>query len=315
MSSFSTAEAGLEGFRITRENPKAFVCWVLFSFLVSVLGALVTVSMPAEVRSALETLQAEATPTAAQLSEALIAAAPLLVFGLMIQCMMAAAIYRIIFRHDDGRFGYLRLGADELRLMGLTLLLLLLVIGLLVAVTLAAGLAMAIVYASNAPLAVFIGGLIELLAVGLIVHVVIRLSLAPVITFAERRIALFESWKITKDHFWQILLAYLLAVFCVFLMMFLSMLFFVSVAFIVLNITGGQYSDIGAIMNPDETSFRAYFNFGMIAYMFLGSIITALWYAVIAAPGAWIYLKLHGDQPDKLLRVIDPGQLGSGRQG
>ncbi|MDB5445936.1 MAG: hypothetical protein JWQ97_1253 [Phenylobacterium sp.] len=297
MTPFSATEAGLEGFRITRENPKAFALWVTFSFLVSVLGAIVTVSMPAEVRTALETLRADQTPDAHQLLEALIAAAPLLVFGLTIQCVMAAAVYRIIFRHDDVRFGYLRLGLDELRLMALTLLFLLLVIGLLVVVTVAAGLVMAVVSAAGAPLAIFIGAVVELFAIGLVVHILVRLSLAPVITFAERRIALFESWKLTHGHFWRLFLAYLLAAFCIVLITLLALILFVTLAFIYLTITGGSYSDISAIMHPDETAYSSYFNPGMIAYMLVGSVITALWYAVIAAPGAWAYLKLHGDPP------------------
>jgi hypothetical protein len=293
MTAFTATEAGLEGFRITRENPGAFVRWVVFSFAVSILGAIVTVSMPAEVRQALKTLASEQTPTLHELLEALIAAAPLMLFGLAIQCMMAAAVYRIIFRHDDAKFGYLRLGMDELRLMGLTLLFLLLVISLLVGVTLAAGLVMAIVSAISAPLAVAVGSGVELFSIGIVVYVLVRLSLAPVITFAERRIALFESWKVTSHHVRDLFLAYCLAVFCIFLIMVLTMVLFIVLALIVVTIAGGQYSDIAALLNPDETSYSSYFNPGMLAYMFVGSVITALWYAVIAAPGAWAYLKLH----------------------
>jgi hypothetical protein len=294
MSSFSATEAGLEGFRITRENPKAFARWVLFSFAVSLLGAIVTVSMPAEVRNALETLRSEQTPTAMQLGAALIAAAPVLLFGLTVQCVMAAAVYRIIFRHDDVRFGYLRFGIDEVRLMGLTLLFLLLVIGLLVGVTLGAALAMAIVSAISSTAAMFVGGVVELFSIGLVVYVLVRLSLAPVITFAERRITIFASWRVTRGHFWVLFLAYLLAVFCIFMIMIVTMFLFLALAFIAVTIAGGQYSDVSALLNPEETSYSSYFNPGMLAYMFVGSVITALWYAVIAAPGAWAYLKLHG---------------------
>src|ERR1700744_5185294 len=115
MSGFSASEAALEGFRVTREHPKAFGAWVIVSFAISVLGALVSVLMPPEVRHGLETLRADETPTIAQLMDALIAVAPILIMGLAVQCIMAAAFYRLIFRHEDPRFGYLRLGADEVR--------------------------------------------------------------------------------------------------------------------------------------------------------------------------------------------------------
>ena len=144
MSRFSASEAALEGFRITRENPRAFAAWAAVSFAVSILGAVVTVLLPAEVRHGLATLSADETPDARQLLDALIAVAPILALGLAIQCIMAAGVYRLIFRHDDVRFRYLRLGADEARLMGLTLIYVGLIIGLLVAVTLGAAIIMAL---------------------------------------------------------------------------------------------------------------------------------------------------------------------------
>jgi len=293
MRSFSPSEAGLEGFRITRENMPAFVRWVLFSFAVSLLGAVVTVSMPVEVRTALETLRADDTPNARELLDALMAAAPLVAVGLMIQCMMAAAVYRIIFRHDDARFGYLRLGMAELRLMGLTILFVLMLMFLLVGVTLIATLVMGMASVAGQSVGLWVGLAVELFSIGLVIYVVIRLSLAPVVTFAERRIVLFRSWGVTKGQFWELLLAYLLAAFCIFLVTVLTLILFLSVAFIFLKVSGGEFSEIGAIINPDETSYRAYFNPGMILYMFIGSILTSLWYAVIAAPGAWAYLQLR----------------------
>ena len=43
MSGFSATEAALEGFRVTRENPRAFGAWVVVSFGVSLLSAISTV--------------------------------------------------------------------------------------------------------------------------------------------------------------------------------------------------------------------------------------------------------------------------------
>jgi hypothetical protein len=61
--------------------------------------------------------------------------------------------------------------------------------------------------------------------------------------------------------------------------------------------TGGQLSDLSGIFKPDETSIRTYLNPGLIAYMVVGSVFSALYYAVIAAPGAVAYQQLHGDPP------------------
>ena len=297
MSRFSASEAALEGFRITRENPRAFAAWAAVSFAVSILGAVVTVLLPAEVRHGLATLSADETPEIGQLLDALIAVAPILALGLAIQCIMAGGVYRLIFRHDDGRFRYLRLGIDEFRLMGLTLIYVGLIMGLLVAVTLGAAIVMALASFAGTAAAVFVGSVAELFSLGLVIFILVRLSLAPVATFAERRIAVFESWNLTRGHFWPLLGAYILALACIALIGFLALAVFTGVAGVAVLATGGQISDLKAIFNPDETSFSAYFNPGLVAYMLIGSVFTALYYAVIIAPGAVAYQHLHGAAP------------------
>lgn len=301
MAGFSASEAALEGFRITRENPRAFGAWVAVSLAVSVLGAVVTVLMPPEVRHGLETLRADETPDMANLLDALIAVAPILILGLAIQCIMAAAVYRLIFRHDDTRFGYLRLGADELRLMGLTLIYIALFMALLVAVTLGAAVVAALASFAGQTAGLFMGGVAELFSLGLVVFVLVRLSLAPVATFAERRLAVFESWRLTRGHFWRLFGAYVLALACIVVVGFLALVVFTGVAGVVVLLTGGQLADLSSIFKPDETSIGAYFNPGLIAYMIVGSIFSALYYAVIAAPGAVAYEQLHDHPPGRPL--------------
>ncbi|WP_299544606.1 hypothetical protein [Phenylobacterium sp.] len=271
------------------------------SFAISVLGAVVTVLMPPEVRHGLETLRADETPDMAKLVDALIAVAPILILGLAIQCIMAAAVYRLIFRHEDTRFGYLRLGADELRLMALTLIYILLFMALLVAVTLGAAIVAALAAFAGQGAAIFMGGVAELFSLGLVIFVLVRLSLAPVATFAERRLAIFESWRLTRGHFWRLFGAYALALACIVVVGFLALVVFTGVAGVILLMTGGQLSDLSSIFKPDETSIRTYFNPGLIAYMITGSVFSALYYAVIAAPGAVAYAQLHGHPPEQPL--------------
>src|SRR5215471_1995905 len=103
MSGFQPADAALEGFRITRENPRAFGVWVAATFAVTATSPLFKAIMPESVKKGLDTIDATETPTAAQLVDALIVAAPVLILGLFLERMMAAAVYRLIFRHDDTR--------------------------------------------------------------------------------------------------------------------------------------------------------------------------------------------------------------------
>jgi hypothetical protein len=301
MSGFSASEAALEGFRVTRENPRAFGAWVGVTFLVSILGPIISVLMPADVRHGLDTITANETPTASQFLDALILVSPILLLGLAIQCVMAAAVYRLIFRHDDTRFGYLRLGADELRLMGLTVIYLCLVMALVVGMTVASALVMAVASAAGQAVGNFVGMVAWLFSVGLVIFVLVRLSLAPVATFAERRLAIFESWSLTRGQFWRLLGAYVLALACIAVIGILVLVVFSAAAGVVVLLTGGKIADVGAILNADQTSLRSYFSVGIIAYMIVSSVFSALYNAVIAAPGAVAYQHLHGTPPGQPL--------------
>jgi hypothetical protein len=301
MSGFSASEAALEGFRITRENPRAFGAWVGATLLVGILGPVISVLMPAEVRHGLETITANETPTAGQLLDALILVAPILILGLAVQCVMAAAVYRLIFRHDDTRFGYLRLGVDELRLMGLTLIYFGLAMVLVVGLTMASAIVVALASIGGPGVEGFVGLVAWLFSVGILVFVLVRLSLAPVATFAERRLAIFESWSLTRGHFWRLLSAYALALACIVVIGMLIIVIFFGVAGVVVLLSGGKVADIGSTFNADGRTLRSYLSVGVIAYMIVSSVFSALYNAVIAAPGAVAYQHLHGNLPGQPL--------------
>jgi hypothetical protein len=295
MSGFRPADAALEGFRITRENPRTFGAWVAASLAVNILAAVIDANLPASIKQGLDSIAGAEQLGAQQLLATLVATAPILVLGLAIQSVMAAAVYRLIFRHDDTRFGYLRLGRDELRLMALTVIYIFLAIGLVVAVTMVGGVVVALSSVGGAAVQALVTTAVGLISLCVIVYVLVRLSLAPVATFAERRLAVFESWGLTRGQFWPLLGAYALALACIVAigLLLIVMFSFAAGAFVVA--LGGKVTDVPAMLKPKD--LRSYLSIGLIAYLLIDSVFRALYNAVIAAPGAVAYEALHGTPP------------------
>ena len=297
MSGFQPADAALEGFRITRENPRAFGVWIAATFAVAATSPLAEAVMPENIKRGLETIDASETPTPSQLVDALIVAAPVLILGLLLERMMAAAVYRLIFRHDDTKFGYLRLGADEVRLVALRVIYIFLLIGMVFSALFVSGLVTGLVGLAGQAAQALAATAMSLFCIGLLVYVCVRLSLAPVATFAERRLAIFESWRLTRGQFWPLLGAYALALCCIVVIGVLLMFLFSVVASIALLVSGGQLSDVAAMRKAPQ-SLASYMSFGIIAWMLVSSLFGALYNAVICAPGAVAYRHLHDLPPE-----------------
>jgi len=297
MTGFSASDAALEGFRISRERPRVLLGWTLFTLFASVVGAVITITMPKEARAALDALANEQAPDLEALLEMLTAVSPILIVGLLVQRMMDAAVYRVILHGGEGgRFAYLRLGADELRLAALRLIFLVLAV-LLIAV---AQFCIAILAVVASPLGqgpmLLVAFVAEVFSWGVILMIAVRMSLASVITFETGKLSILESWELTRGQFWPLLSSYALAGCCILATGIAVMVLFVSIAGVALIATGGSMADLSAIMAPKEISLQTYLNPYVVAYTLIGCVFTAIYSAVIAAPGAFVYLALKGRQ-------------------
>jgi hypothetical protein len=205
--SFSPGGAAAEGFRLIGTKPGAFVAWALFYIVTSaVFMAAIYLAMP----GLFQLMSQSGTDAAA--NQAAIAAyfkdnLPQVIVGFLVlipvlliwSAIFTAAIYRAVLRPEDKGFAYLRLGADEFRLFGLTLLIVVVLIGVGIVLGVVFSLLAAVLIAQK------LGWVLVLLGLalfGLYVWVVTRLSLCAAQTFAEKRITLFGSWKLTGGHFW-----------------------------------------------------------------------------------------------------------------
>jgi len=128
--------------------------------------------------------------------------------------VLFTATQRAVLRPNERAFFFLRLGGDELRMIGLAFFFVVcLYIGsilAMLALLIVFGIIFAVVVASTSSPA--IAGLILsvalLVLIGGTIYVEVRFSLAFPLTFMRRSFVVGEAWRLTKGRFWSLFGAY-----------------------------------------------------------------------------------------------------------
>ena len=197
----------LEGFRVIGRYPAALAIWALFyvALFVVAFGALALTVGPAFMSAA---QHQGGAPAFAEMYKRIgvvaLIVGPIVLLG---SVTLNAAVFRAVLRPQDKRFGFLRIGGDELR-MFVVMLALFVVFALLYFSSVFVGFALLSGGGRN-----LIAGLIYgLIVFGLFIFLAVKFSLALVITFAEKKIRIVDSWAVTDGHFWSLLATYTLVV-------------------------------------------------------------------------------------------------------
>lgn len=205
---FSATDCAFEGFRLTRRAPVAVLLWaaayaVFFGLLFLLAG-----SHFATVLSLVTQMQGQAEPSMEEMQPlmqaygAIIAwAAPL---GLLFGAVISTAIARSVIRPEDRKFGYLRVGKAELRVLGASLIVALIMFAATFVGFMVVGLVAAA--AAAVPALWLAVVLLSLALIALMVWLSVRLSLVVPATFAQGRIVLKSAFAMTgKKVFWPLL--------------------------------------------------------------------------------------------------------------
>ncbi len=188
--------------QFVRSNIQAILAWSVLSLAIMLLMAALMLPI---YQAQLATLQS-GIKVAPELGVAFWLLIPLLVFvGLMI----GAATFRAVLLPAESRFFYLRIGMDEVRLLGLVLIIVLIAIVMEIAVTIVAvipGLLVSMVFGSG--WGILIGVLIGLAALCGMIWALVRLSPAAPLTILERKIIIGPAWRLSRGRFWTLFGAY-----------------------------------------------------------------------------------------------------------
>lgn len=296
MTVFSATDAAFEGFRLTWEKPRTLLIWTGFFLVVNLLMPLALFGLGLNTQmAALEEASRNPSPDPAVALESMAALAPvyaiLLPAGLVVQAMIAAAVFRLVLDPEDSRKHPVQFGVEEARLIGLALAYTFLFLVAVVAAVLVGGVVAGVAAAVGA--GPIVGVLVGFLLMAALIYVAIRMSLGPVITFSEGRIAVFDSWGRTRGLFWPILGTYVLAVIAVVIFNLLSLVLAAALATL---LSGGDLGALGRVMNPDMTSFQAFFSSGQVLMILFGAFTSAVYNAVMAAPAAVIYREIKAQR-------------------
>ena len=212
---FSASDAAFEGFRIVRRRPLAVLAWALAYIVAFALGFVLVGQSVMSVMSQVEALEQGGTPTMADLQPVFQAYGTILgvawPLALGLSVVLTTAIARAVLRPKDSAFGYLRVGRDELRVLGaIVVMSLLLGVYYVVVGGVAVGLG-AYAYSSSQGWAWLACVLVGIAGFCGLIWLAVRLSLMVPVIVAEQRFSLFASFPLTRRRFWPLLGMALLA--------------------------------------------------------------------------------------------------------
>ncbi len=313
MATFSVMQSASAGFGLIAKRPFSMIVLILFWAIVGVAPALYAASLalPGIIDAANamkghhETMDPEMVRQLQTLFGSMFALiGPLILWTIIVQSVLSAAVYRAVIEPQKSAFAYLRLGGDELRqfLASIILGLLFMVfyVGVIIAIVCLSMLGKAV----GSPWQGWITALGIILAVCVFIWVLVRFSLALPATFGAKRIAIFDSWRLTKGRFWSLILTILLL--AVFLII-VGMIGGAIRAGIVFGFGGHMghgmddlqnMRDMGAAFRRGPSAILSALGPAVIGALVLQILLQGLTRILVLAPFANAYVQLSGRDSD-----------------
>ncbi|MFC5343285.1 hypothetical protein ACETK8_07605 [Brevundimonas staleyi] len=289
---FSATEAAFEGFRVVRRHPLAILFWALayavfFAAFFGLFG-----SSLATLMATTESMEGgQASPQDLEaLGQTYFGFMGLVMpLALVLGAVLNAAVARAVLRPAEKAFGYMRLGADELRVLGVSIVIGLIFFAVTVILFAVTGLVAGLAAQTNQGVGILVGVLLGLGAVAVVVWLAVRFSLAVPATLAEKRIAPFAAFALTKGHSLPLLGMAIIA----FIMSILVSVLGTIIALPITVATGGL-SQLATMDGQSTMQILQAAGPGLIAWGVVNAVFSALQLAVIYAPFSAAYRDLKG---------------------
>ncbi|WP_447909990.1 hypothetical protein [Brevundimonas bullata] len=284
-------DCAFEGFRLTRRAPKALLAWALAYGVFFTLFFLVAAPHLVTVMSLVTALEGNSNPSIEEIQPLMQAYGAMFAWGMPLAILFGAvlntAIARSVIRPDDKQFGYLRVGKAELRVLAVNLIVA--VITGLAAMVVFAVVSVIAAIAITVPALWLVVVLLSLAGLALIIWLTVRLSLAVPITFAEGRIAVKESFAMTRGVFWPMLGMAIIA----WIMALLVALLGSAVAAPLSLLVGGM-DRLAGLENAGVAQMLRVAGPALAVSLVVNAVLSAAQIAIMYAPFSAAYLHLKG---------------------
>lgn len=293
----AATDAAFEGFRLVRREPRVLVAWTLLYLLVTVSQLVAMVLNRSEIAEGLRTLEgmsARGPQSQAEMELILEAYGQMtrysfwiLPLSIVVGSVLSAGVARGVLFPEERKFGYLRLGMDEVRVFVVALAIALLS-GVVVGLAFTAISVLAAIAATVAPIMWLGVGAGVLATIALVIWLAVRWSLAVPITLTEKKIDVFASFRATRGHFWPLLGMAVIAIAMGIVIWFLSMIVVTPLSMLSGMSPMGLGGTSAAVIEQMSLA-----NPGLLLVALANAIVYALCVGVTYAPfaAAWQDLK------------------------
>lgn len=293
MMAFSAADCAFEGFRLARRTPMTILVWAVAYILFSVITfALVGGSLVALMAAATE-LQGVTHPTPQDLQPLLAVYAGMawiLPLSLVFSAVIYTAALRAVLAPGESRFGYMRLGMDEVRVFVVTLVLCVLAFIASLVIFGIAGVLAGVLGAVAGDAGGWLAVIPILAAVLAYIWLAVRFSLALPITVAEKKFAIFDSWGLTKGRALG-----LFGMTLIIIVMAIVVSILASIVLLPLMFLTGGIQQLAAMEGADLGLIMSTMGPAIVIYVIGNSLISALSLAIFIAPYAAAYRDIRGE--------------------
>jgi hypothetical protein len=298
MDQFSATDAALAGFRAAREKPRAVAIWAGIMAILSFGVAIFAISTFGSKLTAL-TEAMEGNPDPQTTMAAMSGMWPLfvgsLLYVLVTNSVLLAAVNRLILRPQDSAAAYLRLGGDEVRqALVQVLLYLVLFFVYFVGVVIVALLGAIGATIGGAGLGVLLGLVAGVAVLAGLVLLSVRLSFVSTLAFDTGRIDLKASWDMTKGRFWSLFGAYVIATVLAVVVYLLLFVMIAAVGAIASMAMGGGLAAAGDALRGEASTLGELFSVSGVIRALLSGLMSVLVSLIVFAPAPTIYAQLRG---------------------